>query len=124
MKVDAWQIKVLLMSAVVQDSPKQYCIGFIPAAEPKQQCQSKADPPNQEERLQRQNILTSLALIGNLKGCIVLSLCLEIEIYIERNAIRKFILRKCTERYFFNSVIWGWDMQEKCVFLLVAYLPR
>lgn len=52
------------------------------------------------------------------------SLCLEIEIYIERNAIRKFILRKCTEQYFFNSVIWGWDMQEKCVFLLVAYLPR
>ena len=89
-----------------------------------EQCQSKADPPNQEERLQRQNILTSLALNGNLKGCIVRSLCLEIEIYIERNAIRKFILRKCTEQYFFNSVIWGWDMQEKRVFLLVAYLPR
>lgn len=105
------------MSAVVLRLPQAilHCI-YSSCGAKTEQCGSKADPPNREERLQRQNIVTSLALNGNLKGCIVLSLCLEIEIYIERNAIRKFILRKCTEQYFFNSVIWGWDMQEKCIF--------
>lgn len=36
-------------------------------------------------------VLTSLALNGNLKSCIVLFLCFGIDIYIERDTIRKFI---------------------------------
>lgn len=36
-------------------------------------------------------VLTSLALNGNLKSCIVLFLCFGIDIYIERETIRGFI---------------------------------
>lgn len=40
---------------------------------------------------QERGLITSRALNGNLKSCIVLLLCFGIDIYIERDTIRKFI---------------------------------